>query len=227
MATSIEVTGVEEQASKQAHSEGAAGSQPDRRASSHFGCVGNTIRCASGAYLDFANPQAHQIDLEDIAIGLANECRFARQSPRFYSVAEHSIECAKYASRLGLRLETVRNVFAHDFAEAYIGDVPKPLKIMLPELRQVEAAIEEAICERFCELQLDLRDPVIKTIDWTLLFAERNAIFGKSAFSAGGEYWPGEDQVPALDLQLRCLAPDEAALEFLAMARDLGFPVGK
>jgi hypothetical protein len=193
-----------------------------------FGCVGNTIRCASGIYFDYAAPRAEMIDLLDIAQGLANECRFARQIDRFYSVAEHSIECANFARERGLHLDTVRNVFCHDFAEAYIGDIPKPLKIMLPELKTIERRIDRAIEERFAEwgLKLDLNDPVIKAIDWAMLFAERNALFACGGDRRWDEQkWAGEDQVEKIEIQPKCLCPEDAVLAFLSMARDLGIPV--
>jgi uncharacterized protein len=192
-----------------------------------FGCVGNTIRCASGIYFDYAAPTPDMIDIMDIATGLANECRFARQIDRFYSVAEHSIACAQFAIDHGMHYETVRNVFCHDFAEAYIGDIPKPLKIMLPELKQIERRIDRAIEQRFAEwgLRLDLNDPVIKAIDWAMLFAERNALFGSEAFVRGGERWAGEDQVERIEIMPKCLCPEDAVLAFLAMAKDLQIPV--
>ena len=139
-----------------------------------FGCVGSTIRTVSGIYFDYLNPTVDMIRFEDIAFGLANECRFARQSKIFYSVAEHSMECAHLAWIKGLRFETVQSVFAHDFHEAYTGDIPKPLKILLgPALKEIEQRIDRLIEERF---GVDLSDPLIKQIDQTILISERNCI---------------------------------------------------
>ena len=49
----------------------------------------------SGKHFDFADPQPDQIDILDIAQGLANECRYAGQCRVFYSVAQVIVNSAK------------------------------------------------------------------------------------------------------------------------------------
>jgi hypothetical protein len=66
-----------------------------------FGCVGSTIRLASGRYLDLAEPDPAVITIEDIAAGLSKLCRFGGQISRFYSVAEHSLACVWLATMRG------------------------------------------------------------------------------------------------------------------------------
>jgi len=69
-------------------------------------------------------PHPHQIDIRDIAHGLSLLCRFSGQCPYFFSVAEHSIYVAD-----NLKLEGL----LHDASEAYLADLPRPVKIGLPE----------------------------------------------------------------------------------------------
>ena len=69
------------------------------------------------------NPCVEDIDIEDIAHGLAYTCRFNGQSTAFYSVAQHSLMVADLVAD-ELKLEALM----HDAAEAYLGDVVKPLK---------------------------------------------------------------------------------------------------
>jgi hypothetical protein len=59
-------------------------------------------------------------------------------------VAEHSIHVASLVPP-----EFALEGLMHDAAEAYIGDVTRPLKALLPEYRAIEERIERAIAERF------------------------------------------------------------------------------
>lgn len=98
-----------------------------------FGCVKNTIRVRSGLYFDLLDPQPDQFTLSDIAGALSKICRFGGQIDYFYSVAEHSVHCFDQADRDGASPAVCRLALFHDAAEAFIGDVVKPLKVMLPE----------------------------------------------------------------------------------------------
>lgn len=97
-----------------------------------FGCVGNTIRLRSGLYLNLADPRPEQFTFGDIAGALSKICRFGGQIERLYSVAEHCVHCCDLARREGQNLDTQAAALMHDAAEAFCGDVVKPLKIMLP-----------------------------------------------------------------------------------------------
>src|SRR5581483_7354063 len=110
-----------------------------------FGCINNTIRLRSGRYLDLADPRPDQFAFADIAGGLSKICRFGGQINHFYSVAEHCWHCCKLAGADGQCLETQVAVLMHDAAEAFCGDVVKPLKIMLPEYAEIERRVEAAI----------------------------------------------------------------------------------
>jgi len=76
-----------------------------------------------GGLISPFNPIPEQILFSDIARGLAHRCRWGGQIREYYSVAEHSImvacQCSDEYRLWGL---------LHDAAEAYIGDIPAPLK---------------------------------------------------------------------------------------------------
>ena len=60
----------------------------------------------SGKIMDFDNPDPYQIDLDDVATGLANVCRFSGQLSEFYSVAQHCLMVAAkapWAQRTAIR----------------------------------------------------------------------------------------------------------------------------
>lgn len=104
------------------------------------------IMLASGALFDILDPASSDFTLHDIAHGLGRVCRFAGHTNRFYSVAEHCVHVARLVP-----VELGQAALLHDAAEAFIGDVTRPLKALLPEYRAIEARIEYVIYERFLE----------------------------------------------------------------------------
>ncbi len=184
----------------------------------NFGCVGNTIRLRSGKYLDLRSPQPDQFTFFDIAGALSKICRFGGQCERFYSVAEHSYHCAIQAIRDGLTTRESQCVLMHDAAEAFIGDIVKPLKIMLPDYAHVETMMEDCILNKY---ELDCDPNLIREIDQAMLIAER-----KSMFSRDSEKWYGEDSVRTLSVEFKHWYPAEAERMFVVRAIDLGMRVG-
>lgn len=181
-----------------------------------FGCVKNTIRTRSGRYFDLLDPKPDQFTLEDIAGALSKMCRFGGQIDRFYSVAEHCYHCAALAEKDGASLAVRRAALMHDAAEAFVGDVVKPLKIMLPEYDAIERRVELVIVEKF-GLEGTVDWPPVKEIDRAMLIAERRALF-----SADEVVWTGEKLVRQLDVKFVCWPPVLAEQAFLSVATALG-----
>jgi hypothetical protein len=169
----------------------------------------HSIRTLSGRYIDLANPSPDDVDIRDIAGALSKICRFGAQVERFYSVAEHSVHCALVAIQDGLPPDGVLAVLMHDAAEAYTGDMVKPLKIMMPDFRKVEDAVEAAIASRFA---IDFARWKAKTreIDLGMLFAERWALFSRDSF-----VWTNETESRLLSVVPDCWSPAEAQERFL------------
>jgi hypothetical protein len=87
---------------------------------------------------------AEHIDLRDIAHSLALQCRFNGHCRAFYSVAEHSVR----VSRL-LPPELSLWGLLHDAAEAYVSDLPRPLKQTAPAFRDAEDRLLALIAELY------------------------------------------------------------------------------
>lgn len=85
------------------------------------------IETHSGAYFDYAAPRANQIRVADIAHALSNVCRFGGHTSVFYSVAEHAVLVRSLVIDAGYP-EMGMAALHHDSHEAYLGDVPTPLK---------------------------------------------------------------------------------------------------
>ena len=90
------------------------------------------------------DPRPEQICIEDIAHGLSMLCRFVGQCRFFFSVAEHSIAVARLLPA-NLKLFGL----LHDASEAYLADLPRPVKAGLPEYKAIEANVERVIAEKF------------------------------------------------------------------------------
>ena len=87
--------------------------------SGHF----NTV---SGKIIDLNHPTEDMIDIKDIAAALSKICRFGGQINQFYSVAQHCVLVAAMAPAI-----IKKEALMHDAAEAYLLDIPKPLKHQL------------------------------------------------------------------------------------------------
>lgn len=107
----------------------------------------NEIDTQSGETIRPLDPAPEKIELEDIAHGLANVGRFAGQGKEFHSVARHSVHVSREAMERGASRETQRYALVHDAAEAYLSDVPGPVKKSLPGYKHAERRIDEAVVD--------------------------------------------------------------------------------
>ena len=131
------------------------------------------IQLISGKPFYPLEPRVEEIEIHDIAWALSMQCRFAGHVKRFYSVAEHCVHLS-YAAPTGMELWAL----LHDAAEAFLVDLPRPIKACLPDYKTIEAQLMECIAAKF-GLQLPEPD-VIKQLDTQILFNERKALLSPS-----------------------------------------------
>lgn len=124
-----------------------------------------------GHKIDLLHPDMEQITLEDMATALGNLCRFNGQINRFYSVAEHCLNVSALVPAR-YRLEAL----LHDAPEAYICDIPTPLKRLLgSSYHNVEDTIAAAIGDKF-GLDLVNLPACVKEADRIMVVTERDAL---------------------------------------------------
>lgn len=139
---------------------------------------GRTLRTVTGRTLEPARPDPSVITIRDIARGLANSCRFAGQLPVFYSVAQHSIHAAEQVGEAGGSAMAQLHALLHDSPEAYITDLPRPLKeSMPPQVRTWWTSLEHGLLSAIY-LGLGIPAPteeeqrLVKAADETMLVTE-------------------------------------------------------
>jgi hypothetical protein len=164
--------------------------------------VGPTIMLRSGALFDFLDPWSSNFTIEDIAHGLSNICRYAGQCRKFYSVAEHSIHVS-YAAQ-GFEYPALM----HDAAEAFLGDVTRPLKQLVPEFKRIEAEVDRVIFSRF-NIEWPI-PPEVKGADLKVLAAEQAQIM-----PLGTDQWARTANVAPADILVEHWPPELAKRKFL------------
>ena len=111
-------------------------------------------RMLSGRRLNLLDPSPLDIEIEDIAHGLARVARWNGQTigPHIFSVAQHSLLVEAIAVTLAPQAgaRTRLAVLLHDAAEYVIGDMISPFKTVIGgAYRETENRILEAVMRRF------------------------------------------------------------------------------
>lgn len=157
----------------------------------------NTIRTNSGLFINVFDTDPETIVIEDIAHASAMIPRFGGHLDEFYSVAQHAVLCFYLALEYGM--EYALDALLHDASEAFILDMPTPIKNNLPDYKAVEHKLMCVIAEKF-GFTYPLNS-VLKEIDARVLQIEwKNMVDEETKFT---------------DPNFVCLSPKEAKAEFL------------
>ena len=138
------------------------------------------VETSQGRAFEYQDLVSNRYDIKEIAAALSKQCRYNGHTSRFYSVAEHCIILANYAAA-NLGHDEAIQMLLHDAAEAYIGDHVLPVKNMLPEIRNLEDALDEIIA-----FQFGLAFPFpeyVKELDYSIVLDERRALFPNSRWT--------------------------------------------
>lgn len=140
-------------------------------------CNNGKFNTASGRIVDLKNPSEDNICIDDIANALSKICRFGGNTNKFYSVAQHSVLVSKLVDP-----EFAKEALLHDASEAYLGDVIKPLKVILGHAYDsLEKNFEKVIAHKFNLRQTPQIKAAIKRADMHAVELEHEA-FQKGNF---------------------------------------------
>jgi hypothetical protein len=140
--------------------------------------VGNWSQTFTGRAFWPLDPRPEDVDIHDIAHALSNVCRFGGHCKRFYSVAQHSVHVHDLV--IETRPDLGFQALFHDAAEAYIGDMIRPLKEDMHDFRKAEKKIIQAILSKFG--MSDVGHDVIRDADNSLLLAEKRDLLEKEPY---------------------------------------------
>lgn len=142
-------------------------------------------RMLSGRRLDLLNPDPADIDIADIAHGLARVARWNGQTvgQHAFTVAQHSLVVAEIARDLApdWLLKWHRAALLHDAAEYVIGDLISPFKAAIgDDYKTVERRLMSAIHFRF-----ELPEHLPSDVTATIKSADRIAAYYEATVLAG------------------------------------------
>lgn len=162
----------------------------------------NWIQTYTGIKFHPLNPEFQKICIEDIAHSLSMQCRFNGHTRAFYSVAEH---CCHVSDQLPDKLKLAG--LLHDASEAYLCDLPKPLKDLsqLSQYRVIERELEFMIEAKF---RVIIDNPEIKMADSTMLCTE-----ARQLLNPVHPDWPLPYE--SYPIELKCWNPAEAKAEYI------------
>ena len=124
---------------------------------------GHWIETFTGIKFHYLNPQPEEIQIIDIAHALSLICRFGGHCREFYSVAEHSVRVAELVPRPYRLLALL-----HDAHEAYLHDVPRPIKQDITGYKEIADRIQQRI-ERKFDAQPSSVPPYVSYYDQTVV----------------------------------------------------------
>ena len=168
------------------------------------------IETFSGMMIDPLAPEAGLISIDDIAHSLSMQCRFNGHSTRFYSVAEHSVHAAKLAEKFFPDKPIIAKfALLHDASEAYLCDVPRPIKSSFPNYLEWESALSEIIYKKYTgKLPTEADEAMILKVDNIMLATE-----SRELIPSKGKDW-GVPECVDSETTLFCWSPEEAENEF-------------
>ena len=109
----------------------------------------NTMTTFTGRHFDPMQIRTEDICIEDIAHALSLMCRGGGHLKYFYSVAQHSLNCAAEAKARGWSERLQLACLLHDASEAYLSDIIRPVKANLTGYLEIENRIMGKILEKF------------------------------------------------------------------------------
>lgn len=134
------------------------------------------IQTVSGIKFHYLSGSSREVVVEDMATALSRVPRWAGHTNHFYSVAQHSEWVSRRIEEVGGTKRQCLLGLVHDGTEAYMLDLPSPLKVMIPEFKEFENKLWKKISRRFFGRVIPI-DGIVKEIDRMALTTEARDLF--------------------------------------------------
>lgn len=155
-------------------------------------------------------PRPEDVHIDDVAHALSLLCRYTGHTRVFYSIAQHSVLASNYAPP-----EHALWALLHDASEAYLCDMARPVKLLMPEYLQAEEALERCVAARFA-LSWPMPAPV-REVDRRLLATERRDLMAPPP-----RPWVSTERIDPYPEVIAAWTPRVAEVQFLARFKELG-----
>jgi hypothetical protein len=186
-------------------------------------------RMLSGRRLDLLDPSPLDVELDDIAHGLARVARWNGQTrgPHAYSVAQHSllVEAVGAHLRPDLAPRERLGLLLHDAPEYVIGDVISPFKAVIGDAyKETEARLLAAIRLRFglSPAPAAAEARFVKRCDRIAAFLEATRLAGFAREEALTFFGRPEPLPSSVDALLAPWPADQAGARFRAAVEAAG-----
>lgn len=194
---------------------------------------GDWIQVHSGRAFWPLDPREDELFIEDVAQGLSHLCRFGGQCREFYSVAQHSVlvsELCEGFTPTGADSErrslNALSGLLHDAPEAFIADLPRPVRSQLPSYNDIEAGLWQVCAQRWGLLDADgakflYDEEILRRADDTALVTEKRDLMAVSM------HWGLEEEVEPVPRTILPVPSSEARGHFLERFKVLQQRLGR
>jgi hypothetical protein len=152
-------------------------------------------------------PTMDALSVIDIAHALSNQCRYSGHVQFFYSVAQHCCLLAAWLSAHGGSALDCLQILMHDAPEAYLVDIPRPVKQYMPQYRVWDHGINDVIREWMGWKDLPML-AIQDELDSRVIVDERAALMSRSGLDWGHHLEP-------VGIRIEPWGPHQAEKQFL------------
>lgn len=179
---------------------------------------GDWILTFSGVEFYPIDPRSEEVNIEDIAHALSMLCRYGGHTSQFYSVAEHSVRVSELVPR-----EDQLWALLHDASEAYLVDLPRPIKRHSEIGRHYRIAEDKLMASVAARFGLPPDEPAaVKVADEAMLAVEARELLPVNSWWRKWEHRCTGNERPIGDT----LAPASAEREFLDLFKGIAARIG-
>jgi hypothetical protein len=119
--------------------------------------------------------EVDKFSIKDIAHALSNICRWGGHTCYHFSVAQHAHIMSHLVSK-----ENAMEALMHDATEAYLGDIPTPIKRLFPEYLDIEDKLAKKLAVKYkytypYPAQVYKYDTVMKKIEHDVLLLRKES----------------------------------------------------